>query len=144
MSRQVNRSLKDVNMDHIDHALGRPVDPTAKTYRNYFTTSADSQIAKSFEASLYWKRGKAIPGDTICYVVTDEGRKALKQHLKDIGDKHRVFTVEYYGHETRVVAETAAKARYSYWLNISDCLGGMKFAEFCKSVTVRVAGGVRA
>lgn len=29
---EVNRYLKDKAMDHIDHALGRPVDPMDETY----------------------------------------------------------------------------------------------------------------
>lgn len=37
----VNRYLKDKAMDHIDHALGRPVDPLRESYRNHFYLCSD-------------------------------------------------------------------------------------------------------
>lgn len=140
MSRQVNRYLEDKAMDHIDHALGRPVDPMIETYRNHFAVDADSKTAKAFEASPFWRRnGKGAPGGMAFYHVTDEGRQALAQHLKAIGDKHRIFNVTFDGHTQPVVAESASKARYSLWLDISDCFADLSFKKFCQSVTVRVA-----
>jgi hypothetical protein len=140
MSRQVNRYLKDKAMDHIDHALGRPVDPLVESYRNHFAVDADSKTAKEFDASPFWSRnGKGAPGGMAFYHVTTEGRQALKQHLKEIGDKHRLFDVTFEGHTQTVVAESASKARYSLWLDISDCRASLTFRKFCQSVTVRIA-----
>lgn len=140
MSRQVNRYLKDKAMDHIDHALGRPVDPMAESYRNHFAADADSETAKAFDASPFWSRnGKGAPGGMAFYHVTTEGRQALKQHLKAIGDKHRLFAVTFEGHTQTVVAESPSKARYSLWLDISDCRASLTFKRFCQSVAVRVA-----
>jgi hypothetical protein len=140
MSRQVNRYLKDKAFDHIDHALGRPVDPLVESYRNHFAVDADSNTAKEFDASPFWGRnGKGAPGGMAFYHVTAEGRHALKQHLKDIGDKHRLFNVTFEGHTQTVVAESPSKARYSLWLDISDCRSSLSFKKFCQSVAVRVA-----
>lgn len=140
MSRQVNRSLKDKAMDHIDHALGRPVDPMVESFRNHFATDPDSQAGKAFDASPFWGRhGKGVPGGMAFYYVTDEGRKALKQHLKDIGDKHRVYAVTYEGQTSTVVAVSAAKAKYSLWLDISDCFCDLTFGKFTRSATARIA-----
>lgn len=140
MAKQVNRSLTDKAMDHIDHALGRPVDPMAESYRNHFATDAGSKLAKEFDASPYWARnGKGSPGGMAFYHVTDEGRAALRRHLREIGDKHRCFDVTYQGQTQTVVAVSAAKAKYSLWLSISDCFCDLTFGKFCRDASVRVA-----
>lgn len=140
MARQVNRSLHDRAMDRLDHALGRPVDPMAETYRNHFATDADSKIAAEFEASPYWARhGNGAPGGMVFYYVTDEGRAALRRHLKEIGDQHRLYAVTYLGQTQEVVAVSAAKAKYSLWLDISDCFCDLTFGKFCRAATVRKA-----
>lgn len=138
MTTSVDRYLKDKAMDRIDHALGRPVDPTVESYRNHFAVDDGSPTAKAFEQSSHWKRGRRC-GDMLFFHVTDEGRKALKQHLQDIGDKHRLFYVLYRGTTNSVVAISAAKARYSFWLSISDCFPDLKFGAFCRSASVRQA-----
>lgn len=140
MSRQVNRCLKDKAMDHIDHALGRPVNPMVESYRNYFATSAGSKHALAFKSSAYWDtRDSTTPGEMVYFFVTQAGREALKRHLKEIGDKHRVYAVTYEGQTSSVVAVSAAKAKYSLWLDISDCFCDLTFNKFCRSVTVRIA-----
>lgn len=140
MSRQVNRYLKDKAMDQIDHALGRPVDPLVESFRNHFAVDADSKSAEEFEASPFWKRnGKGAPGGMAFYHVTAEGRRALKQHLKAIGDRHRFFDVTFDGHTQTVVAESASKARYRHWLAISDCLPSLTFKKFSQSASVRAS-----
>ena len=140
MSRQVNRYLKDKAMDHIDHALGRPVDPLVESHRNHFAVDAESKTAKEFDASPFWSRnGRGAPGGMAFYYVTVEGRQALKQHLKEIGDKHRIYDVTYQGQTQSVVAVSAAKAKYSLWLDISDCFCDLTFGKFCRSATVRKA-----
>ncbi|MCB4863193.1 hypothetical protein K7W03_26835 [Sphingobium sp. PNB] len=73
---QVNRYLKDKAMDHIDHALGRPVDPRSETYRNYFYVIGDTDLRRDMTASPYW-RGDGKGGEGEYFVVTDEGRAAL-------------------------------------------------------------------
>jgi hypothetical protein len=140
MSRQVNRSLKDKAFDHIDHALGRPVDPMVESYRNHFATDAGSKEGKAFAASPYWDtHGSSEPGRMAYFFVTQAGRVALKQHLKEIGDKNRLYDVSYLGQTQAVVAQSAAKARYSLWLDISDCFCDLKFRDFCRQATVRSA-----
>ncbi len=134
---RVNRYLKDKAMDHIDHALGRPVDPMGETYRNHFATGANGQVAKMFAASP--NRSKAGQRDDMAYfAVTDIGRKALSAHLKQIGDKHRLFDVTYQGQTQAVVAESASKAKYSLWLDISDCFCDLTFAKFTRAASVRL------
>jgi len=140
MSKQVNRCLKDKAFDHIDHALGRPVDPMAETYRNHFATDADSKEGKAFAASPYWDRhGSTEPGRMTFFFVNQAGREALKQHLKEIGDKHRLYDVSYLGQTQSIVAETAAKAKYSLWLDISDCFCDLTFATFTRQASVRLS-----
>ena len=135
---QVNRYLENKAMDHIDHALGRPVDPMGETYRNYFYVIGDSELRQEMAASPHWTddNGK---GDGCYFSVTDEGREALFEHLRAIGDKHRRWIVSHAGYETEVIATTAGKARYSYWLDVSDTDDDMTFGKFQKSSKVRLA-----
>lgn len=136
--RQVNRYLKDKAMDHIDHALGRPVDPTAETYRNYFYVIGDTDLRRSMASSPHWQ-GDRKAGEGEYFVVTDEGRAALAAHLKAIGDKHRLWIVSYGGYQMETVATTAAKARYSKWLDIRDTDDSLTFGKFQRNSKVRAA-----
>ena len=139
MSRQVNRYLKDKAMDRIDHALGRPVDPMGESHRNYFAVEPDSDIAAAFDASPFWHRNGKSGSGMAYYHVTAEGRQALKRHLKEIGDKHRLFDVTYQGQTQTVIAVSASKAKYSLWLDISDCFCDLKFGAFARAASVRLA-----
>lgn len=138
MAQQVNRCLKDKWFDHIDHALGRPVDPMGETYREYFCTDATGDLADKMRASPHWN-GPQVRGDMAFFFVSGAGRQALAEHLKTIGDKHRLYTVSYDGNNMTVVAVTAAKARYKKWLDISDCRPDLTFGEFQRSLRVRLA-----
>lgn len=135
---QVNRYLKDKAMDHIDHALGRPVDPRSETHRNYFYVIGDTDLRRDMAASPYW-RGDGKGGEGEYFFVTDEGRAALADHLKAIGDKHRRWIVSYAGYQMEAIATTAAKARYSKWLDISDTNDSLTFGEFQRNSKVRAA-----
>ena len=140
MSKKVNRFLKDIAMDRIDHALGRPVDPMVEGYRNHFATDSGGELAKEFDASPYWSRNTHVAlGEMAFYQVTDEGRAALRRHLKEIGDKHRLYEVTYQGQTETVVAVSAAKAKYRLWLSVSDCFQELTFGRFCRDVSVRAA-----
>lgn len=135
---QVNRYLKDKAMDHIDHALGRPVDPNSDTHRNYFYVIGDTQLRRDMASSPYWQSsGKTRDGEY--FSVTKEGRAALAAHLKSIGDKHRRWIVAHAGYERVVVATTRGKARYSYWLDISDADDSLTFSKFQRNSHVRAA-----
>lgn len=133
---QVNRSLADKRMDNIDHALGRPLDPTAETYRNFYATSAP--LADEMAASPFWIEGR--PGKDMRYfAVTDAGRKALAAHLRKIGDPHRAYAVTFDGHEQSVVAASASKARYDYFLTLRDVMPDLTFKNYCRRVSVRLS-----
>ena len=135
---QVNRYLENKAMDHIDHALGRPVDPIAETYRNYFYVVGDTDLRRKMASSPHWQSaGKTGEGEY--FSVTDEGRAELAAHLKAIGDKHRRWIVSYAGYEMEVIATTAAKARYRKWLAISDVNESLTFGEFQRNSRVKAA-----
>ena len=135
---QVNRYLTNKAMDHIDHALGRPVDPLAHTYRNYFYVIGDTELRRSFASSPHWQSNGTVTNGEY-FSVTDAGREALAAYLKSIGDKHRIFIVSWMGYDNEVVAETAAKARYRKWLDISDTDDTLSFRKFCRHCRVRSA-----
>lgn len=135
---QVNRYLEDKAMDHIDHALGRPVDPRSETYRNYFYVIGDTDLRREMASSPHWQSdGKTREGEY--FSVTAEGRAALAVHLKAVGDKHRRWIVSYAGYQMEVVATTASKARYSKWLDISDTNDSLTFGHFQRNSKVRAA-----
>jgi hypothetical protein len=132
---QVNRYLENKAMDHLDHALGRPVDPLQETYRNYFFVIGDTDLRRYMSSSPHWESaGPTADGEY--FSVTEEGRKALAAHLKKIGDKNRLWTVSYAGYQTAVVATTRAKARYSKWLEISDVDDSLSFSQFQRNSRV--------
>lgn len=125
----VNRYLKDKAMEYIDHALGRPVEPLAPTFRNHFATDATGQRAAEFLASPYWKPA-GLTGDMAFFSVTEEGRRALAAHLKAIGDPHRPYAVTYEGTTSIVPAKSASAAKYALYLQISDCFCDLRFRDF--------------
>ncbi|NTG86152.1 hypothetical protein G6L15_08335 [Agrobacterium rhizogenes] len=138
----VNRYVKDKAFDHIDHALGRPIDPMRESYRNYFATDVNSQIAKEFGASENWellgdKHGMAY------FSVTGVGRAALRDHLSEqavhMGKPWRSFVVEFNGFSDTIPAKSRAQARYQRFLNVADIYPSLKFGEFVRLSRVRVA-----
>lgn len=131
----VNRCLQERHFDHIDHALGRPTWPLQQSYRNYFSTPADSDDGRAFEASPHWQRGGTSPGGLTTYRVTDAGRAALDEHLRALG-VHNRFTVTFAGRSQVVCAATAAKARYIRWCNLVDVLPDLTFSSFLRLSTV--------
>jgi len=132
----VNRSLSDKDMDHIDHALGRPVDPMRKTYRDHFAT--DGALADRFAASPHWEeRGRQ--GDMRFFGVTEYGRAVLAVYLKTLKNPHRRWEVSFDGHTWACAAQTAAKAKYQEWLSISDTCCDLTFEDFCRRARVRRA-----
>ncbi|RYG88573.1 MAG: hypothetical protein EON59_03990 [Alphaproteobacteria bacterium] len=135
---EVNRYLEDKAMDHIDHALGRPVDPMQESYRNYFYVTGDTDLRRYMASSPHWQ-SSGVAGDGEYFAVTDDGRAALAVHLKAIGDKHRRWIVSYGGYDMPTVATTASKARYSKWLDISDVDDSLTFARFQRQSKVRAA-----
>jgi hypothetical protein len=132
---QINRTLADKTFDHIDHALGRPLDPMAETYRNFFTT--DGPLADEFAASPLWIEGRRGTGMR-CFAVTDEGRSALAQYLRDVGDLHRAYTVTVDGNPRTVIAINHSKARYSTFLDLREVWPDLTFKDFCRRTTVRL------
>lgn len=130
---QVNRYLADKAMDRIDHALGRPLDPMSKTYRNFY--AVDGAVADEMAASPYWDEGKRDPSLRYFY-VNRAGCEALANHLREIGDPHRAFVVTYAGYANTVIATSRDKAKYARYIEISDVMPDLKFVDFCKRVSV--------
>lgn len=132
----VNRYLKDKAFDYIDHALGRPVDPLRESSRNYFyLCSGESDLAAQFRASPNWREGKGWDETGVYFYVTDEGRKALAAHLKEIGDKARHFVVTIKDWDDRpyqmnVVATSHSQARYRAFMRLEDVSSCLTFRDF--------------
>lgn len=137
MSQQINRSLQDRDMDRIDHALGRPLDPMADTYRNFYAISGS--IADELAASPYWSEGNGTPGGLRYFSVSDAGRACLANHLREIGDRHRAFVITFDGHASTVVAKSRVKAKYSHFLDLSEVMPDLTFGDYCRRASVRVA-----
>lgn len=135
---QVNRYLKDKAFDHIDHALGRPVDPMAETYRNHYAVNVGSPEVDTMSASPYW-RDLGRNGQLYIFAVTIQGREALRNHLRMIGDRNRLYSVVFGDSVTKVVATSRSKARYTKWLELSDCCPDLTFKKFQAEARVRLA-----
>lgn len=134
---RVNRYLKDKAFDHMDHALGRYFDPTGETHRNYFAIGADAPLAIEFDASPWWaKSGQR--DDMAYYYVTDAGKAALKSHLAEHAPM-KAFEVTWGGYSNIEATPTASKAKYAYWLGVSDVYCDLTFIEFSRTARVRRA-----
>ncbi len=131
---ECNRYLRDKGMDHIDHALGRPVDPMVEGYRNRFVTDTASDLAASFRASPHWEEVVQLGDGMAVFRVTQEGRRALRAHLRAIGDRHRHYTVRWGEYSWTVVARSRDKARYSAWLDLSDTTPDLTFGAFLRGL----------
>lgn len=127
----VNRYLEDKQFDDMDHALGRPVDPLIETHRNYFATIGETELTKALKESRYWTEGGKL-ADTTYFHVNQRGRRALKRHLKSIGDTNRNFNVTIDDCNIGVVAKSHGEARYLAYLKMSDVDPDMSFIDFCK------------
>lgn len=136
-SLRVDRCLHDKAMNAIDHALGRPLDPMAETYRNHY--AAPAAMAATFAASPHWEIGRPMPGGLVPCRVTDAGRAALRDHLEAIRDPHRAFVITFEGHELVQVSTSHAKAKYGCWLDLADCRPDPTFGDFCRAATVRLS-----
>lgn len=123
---KVNRHLEDKAMDHIDHALGRPVWPLRESYRNNFAIDDESDLAKVFDASPHWEK-RGVNGAMAFFSVTQAGREALADHLKQQAKPARAFVVTFDGHSTIIPAKSPGAARYAYFLKISDVLPDLTF-----------------
>ena len=118
-AKAVNRHLEDEAFDRIDHALGRPVHPMEPTFREHYAASAGSPAAAAMASSPHWV-DRGIRWDLHFFSVTVEGRKALAEYLRSIGDTSRLWRVTFDGIACDYVATSAAKARYRAWLGWSD------------------------
>ena len=137
-----NRKLNDRMMDHIDHALGRPVMPLKESSRNYFAVDTESDLAAEFSANPWWK----MLGQQGCmsfFGVTEAGRHALTEHLRETGDRWRVFELTFGEHSRLISERSAAKARYAWWLDISYCCPDLTFFDFCRKTRIRTVGEVK-
>lgn len=133
----VNRYLRDKAMDHIDHALGRPVWPLRESYRNYF--AADSASAMDFDASPYWELRNSTPFDVVYYSVTDNGRRALAEHLAGLDQKWRAYVVSFDDWSVVVPALNRHKAKYACFLRLTDTQPSLSFKTFALYSRVRLA-----
>lgn len=134
----VNRYLTDKALDHIDHALGRPMWPLKESYRNYFATGKDGELARRFDASPHWGLS-GVQGDMAYYHVTDEGRAALAAHLAAVGSEWRPYCVSYRGFERVVPAKSPSQARYRYFADLREVAPDLAFVDFATDARVRVA-----
>lgn len=131
---KVNRYLKDKALDLIDHALGRPTFPLDVTYRNYFAIGAESDLAKNFSESLNWRKS-GQRDDMAYFAVTELGRHALADHLKQLPD-NKIFVVSYWEWSKIVTAKSRSAARYDVYRDVNDAYD-IPFVDFLKASSVR-------
>lgn len=130
----VNRYLTTMILDDIDHALGRPTFPLKATYRNYYAIFFNSPYRWFFACSDFWQFD-GLSGDMAFYSVTDLGRQALADHLKQLPD-NKIFVVSYWEWSKIVTAKSRSSARYDCFRDVSDC-SDISFREFLKVSSVR-------
>ncbi|WP_395443618.1 hypothetical protein [Caulobacter sp. UC70_42] len=117
-------ALTEADLDHMHHALGRPVGPHVVPYRNYFATSTESPDAKRFEEIGLWVKGQGVPGGLTYYHVNDEGQRRVWSWLSERNRKDglRAYAVSGGGliATKTVMAKSRSAAKYAVWLEFSD------------------------
>lgn len=80
--RKFPTQIADRHFHEIHHALGCPWpdEVMGETYRNYFSVGDDTETAARMRASSHWSNG-VERFESICFHVTDEGRKALREYM---------------------------------------------------------------
>lgn len=79
--------LTNDDFDDMHHALGRPKNVFASSYRNFFCADVGSPSAERLssvaDATGFWRESRRINnGRSIIFEVTDIGRDALADWLK--------------------------------------------------------------
>lgn len=138
----INRFLEDRMMDSIDHALGRPIFPLQETYRNRYFIEPDCDEGRAMASSPFWREAGTNGGSLTCFEVTEDGRRALADHLKSIRDPWRLFEVTFEGAAETIAATSFANAKYRKWLEVSDSWSELTFGQFIAASRVRLASGV--
>lgn len=134
--KQTNRGLKDYAMDKLDHALGRPFAPWSATSRNFFGVEIGCADAIAMKADPNWVHTRDFMG-TSGFAVSDKGKAALANHLKNIGEIPRLFIIKFNGRDLEpIYAKTHSKAKYKKWLDWDT--SDISFGDFCKATRVRL------
>lgn len=107
---RVNRHLKDRAMDHIDHALGRPVWHGAQGQMLFYRVTGE---------------GRAALAKHLDSVEVDQ--------------RHRGYVVTFDRHSRTIPAKSRSHARYAYFQDVRDCLPDLTFGDFIRRSTVRLA-----
>ena len=118
---EVNRALTDPALDDVDHALGRPVKPFGG-YRNHFDARGDDDRIAAMRGSPWWQEGGATRTVGGVFHVTMEGRRALAEHLSNIGFPELGWRIYLHGNDglgpdAVVIARSRSAAKYNYFLS---------------------------
>lgn len=136
---QVNRYIKDnPALNDVDHALGRPFQPF-DTYRSHYATDCPEQV-EEFRKSEWWTEGlhNSKLGTMRFFHVTEKGRKALADELKNTEKYGRLYSITSKGHdgENLVMAKSPSQAKYKSYCAAD--IDWMTFVEYCSEIRVRL------
>ena len=127
----------DVPYGQTQNAWDKPI-PFGPMWQQLRRVTKPDAAIVLMAASPHWAEGKR--GVSLRYFyVTDAGRAALAEHLREIGDPHRAFSITFDGHTRAVVAVSRSKARYSHFLDLSEVMPDLKFVDYCRRASVRAA-----
>lgn len=131
-----NVIIRDKHFQEMHHALGCPWpdEVMGETYRNYFATDFAGDIAR-MAASPHWTNGREKFGMTY-FSVTEDGKRALGEHLRASVDLPVRFEVTFHRHDGRMIvtAKNRSAARYAAYLDADSCWTFREFMARVKSV----------
>ncbi|AZV00364.1 hypothetical protein IQ24_01803 [Paracoccus sulfuroxidans] len=132
--KKCNVRITSKHFHELHHALGYPwpEEIMGETYRNHFATDAGSDTADCMRASPHWTGGTEKFGMTFFH-VTQDGKRALLEHMRDSVDLPARFEITYHGHNWReiVAARSRSAAKYGAYL---DADSGDTFGEFVRRI----------
>lgn len=135
--RKCNVRIADPHFHKIHHALGCPWPDQvmSDTCRNYFAANLGSAVAEQLRASPHWTDGCERFG-MACFHVTEEGRRALAQHMQENVEVPARYCITFWRHEgaSIVAAKSRSAAKYAAYLDADPEWTFMKYAAEIRSV----------
>lgn len=137
--KQFHTRIDDRHFQEIHHALGCPWPRQimGETYRNYFATSDDTECANRKRVSPHWSDGREVLGN-LTFHVTDEGRKALYDHIMENIYVPARYRLTFHGHEGEqfVSAKNRSAAKYQAYVDCDIDWSFKEFVSLVKSVKI--------
>ena len=145
MRKKCNVRIDDKHFQEMHHALGCPWpdEIMGETYRNYFACDLESETSGRMRESSHWSGG-STKFESTCFHVTDAGKSALREYMRQNISTPALYSITYKHHEGEniVSAKSRSAARYAAYLNADIEWPFIEYAAEIKSVKIHTRAHV--